>query len=126
MWDADSPSPDVSGRPLRSDSEVKALNRDVCFAPIHSPAAQVRKVPLAAVSNRSTAASGLVSKHRQTRLSCRPVAALNQEQGARIANARVLTRRVSLHPVRLLPLALGQLLQNLLKHLGRVALTTRR
>ena len=47
------------------------------------------------------------------------------EQGARIADARVLTRRVGLHPVRLLPLALGQLLQNLLKHLGRVVLTRR-
>ena len=44
-----------------------------------------------------------------------------QEHGVRIADARVLTRRVGLHPVRLIPL--GQLLQNLLKHLGRVVLT---
>jgi hypothetical protein len=38
-----------------------------------------------------------------------------------ISVPRVLTRRVRLHPVRL-P-ALGQLLQNLLKHLGRIVLT---
>jgi hypothetical protein len=58
----------------------------------------------------------------------RPLAALDQsqKQGARIADARVLTRRVGLHPVRLLALPLGQLLQELLKHLGRVVLTTRR
>jgi hypothetical protein len=48
----------------------------------------------------------------------------SQEQGARIADARVLTRRVSVHPVRLM-LPLGQLLHNLLKHLGRVVLTRR-
>ena len=62
---------------------------------------------------------------RVTSRSRRPLAALSQrqEQGTRIADARVLTRRVGLHPVRLIPL--GQLLQNLLKHLGRVVLTRR-
>src|SRR6478672_6813717 len=64
--------------------------------------------PLPDVSNRSTAASAALDQ--------------GQEQGPRIADARVLTRRVRLHPVRL-P-ALGQLLQNLLKHLGRIVLTT--
>jgi hypothetical protein len=76
---------------------------------------QVWFVPFTALSNRSTAAS---SRRRW------PLAALNQgqEQGARIAGARVLTRRVGLHPVRLLP---GHLLQNPLKHYGRVTLIRR-
>jgi hypothetical protein len=54
-----------------------------------------------------------------------PLAALDQgqEPEARIADARVLTRRVGLHPMRLL-LPVRQLLQNLSKQLGRVVLTT--
>ena len=66
-------------------------------------------------------------KHSEPAPPRRPVASLDQDQetGARIADARGSDPPRRPDSVRL-PLTLGQLLQNLLKHLGRVVLTTSR
>jgi hypothetical protein len=95
--------------------------RYVCFGMHSGLNVEVARGPKSAISRCEQIAAPRAPLPRW------PLAALDQgqEPEARIADARVLTRRVGLHPMRLL-LPVRQLLQKLLKLLGRRVLTTTR